>query len=140
MYFTYRTKQCNQALHDGGRYISATTHRDIVENSKNLKNGTSRGDIIQVLIAKLPVHRQASDGNELTNGTTDLTARLVLMMEFGELKYGFTARQQLVYKSGSLSDILTRSSQSSSRQREINLEKAFNAQSLDFDCIAGIEI
>lgn len=138
MYFMYYTEQCNQALHDGGRHVSARTHRDIVKTSEKFKNGVSREDIIQVLTATLPTHRQASDMEKLANETVNLAARLVLMMEFGELKYGFTGRQQLVWTSGSLSDFLTRSFQPSSRPKEVNLEKIFNAQNLDR--IAGIEI
>src|SRR5436305_6305842 len=35
-YSTYHKKQCSYALHDGGRHISARTHRDILEIAKDL--------------------------------------------------------------------------------------------------------
>ncbi|KAI9643501.1 hypothetical protein NHQ30_008120 [Ciborinia camelliae] len=138
MYLNYYTEQCNQALYDGGRHVSARTHRDIVETWEYFKNGVTREDTIQALIAKLPNHRQASDGDKLANGTTDLAARLVLMMEFGELKHGFTNRQHLVWASGSLSGFLAQSFQPPSTQKKVSLEKVFNAQNIDR--IAGIEI
>ncbi|KAF7933211.1 hypothetical protein EAE99_003096 [Botrytis elliptica] len=120
-----------------GAYL-ARTHRDIIETFEHFKSGVSREDIIQVLMATLPTHRQTTDGEKLANGTIDLAARLVLMMDFGELKYGFTGRQQLVWTSGSLSDFLIRSFKPPPGQDEVKLEKGFNAQNLER--IAGIEI
>ncbi|TEY69578.1 hypothetical protein BOTCAL_0112g00160 [Botryotinia calthae] len=106
LYFTYYTEQCNQALHDGGRHISARTHRDIVETSEHFKSGASRGDIIQILMAKLPTHRQTTDGEKLVNGTIDLAARLVLMMDFGEFM-STTASLDLWFSVGLSSPIVS---------------------------------
>lgn len=83
VYFDYYTEQCNQALHDGKRHVSARTHHDIVEMWEYFKDGVPREDIIRILTTKLPAHRQASDRVDLANGTIDLAAWLCLMMEGG---------------------------------------------------------
>jgi hypothetical protein len=44
-YLVYHRKQCSHALHDGGRHISARTHRDILEIAEVLEEGLSRETI-----------------------------------------------------------------------------------------------
>ncbi|KAH0565253.1 hypothetical protein GP486_001350 [Trichoglossum hirsutum] len=92
-YFHYYAEQSGAALHDGGRHSSVRTHRDIIEIAQHLRNGLTRDEIKQTLRTKLTT--SVPNENELLNGSIDLAASLVLMMEVGSLPYGFSGREQL---------------------------------------------
>src|SRR2546423_4145258 len=102
-YSTYHKKQCSYALHDGGRHISARTHRDILEIAKDLFKGLSKESTRRQLSSKLADPKPA---NELLDGSVDLTARLISMMDIGVFHYGFSGRKGLVWDQGSLKDFV----------------------------------
>src|SRR5947207_2320766 len=74
-YLAYHKNQCSHALHDGGRHISARTHRDILEITEGLDEGLLRENIRGRLSSKLADPKPANE-NELLDGSIDLTARL----------------------------------------------------------------
>jgi hypothetical protein len=137
-YFSYHKKQCSQALHDGGRHISARTHRDILEIAEDLEEGLSRDTIRGRLSLKLADPKPANE-NELLDSSINLTARLVSMMDIGVLQYGFSGRKELVWNQGSLKDFVNGYfNVPVVLGHDVKLEKMFNAPNLGR--IAGISI
>jgi hypothetical protein len=138
-YFAYYIEQCNLALHDGGRHIWARTHRHIVDIAQHLKNSLTRDEIKKILEHKLPIPKP-DNVKELLDSSIDLATRLLLMMEFGRLQYGFSGLKKLAWDNGSLEDRIKNHFQVSQRlgQESIKLEKIFNTRNLGR--IAGLEI
>ena len=137
-YFAYHKKQCSHALHDGGRHISARTHRDILEIAEDLVQGLSRESIRRRLNSKLADPKPANK-NELLDSSVDLTARLVSMMDIGVLRYGFSGRKGLVWKQGSLKDFVNGYfNVPVMLGQDVKLEKTFNGRNLGR--VAGINI
>ena len=137
-YRAYHKKQCGHALHDGGRHISARTHRDILEIAKDLEEGLSRETIRGRLSSKLADPKPGNE-TELLDSSVDLTARLVSMMDIGGLQYGFSGRRELVWNQGSLKDFVNGYfNVPVVLGQDVKLEKMFNARNLGR--IAGINI
>jgi hypothetical protein len=138
-YFSYYTEQCNDALHDGGRHVFVRTHKDIVQIAQYLKNSMNRNSIKKTLASKLPVPKPMNE-DELLDGSIDLVSRLLLMVEFGCLQYGFTGRRQLSWVEGSLGECTSKyfCAPQILGQESVRFEKVFNARNLGR--IAGIEI
>jgi hypothetical protein len=137
-YPAYHQKQCCCALHDGGRHISARTHRDILAIAEDLNQGLSKEDIKGRLSSKLADPKPTNE-NGLLEGSIDLTARLVSMMDIGELSYGFSGRRGLVWSQGSLKDLVhSYFNVPVVLGHDVKLEKMFNARNVGR--IAGIHI
>ena len=137
-YFTYYKTQGSHALHDGGRHISARTHREILEIAKNLEEGLSREVIRERLSSKLADPKPANE-NEMLDSSIDLAARLVSMMDIGVLQYGFSGRRELVWNHGSLQKFVNNYfNVPVVLGQDVKLEKIFNARNLGR--IAGINI
>lgn len=137
-YFAYHKRQCMVALHDGGRHISARTHRDILEIAEDLVQGLSKDSIRRRLSLKLADPKPANE-NELLDSSVNLTARLISMMEIGALQYGFCGRKGLVWNQGSLKDFVnSHFNVSVELGQDVKLEKTFNGRNLGR--VAGINI
>lgn len=138
-YFSYYTEQCSDALHDGGRHVSVRTHRDIVQITHHIKSSLDRNSIKQILSSELPVPKPANE-DEILDGSIDLVARLLFMVNFGCLQYGFTGRRQVSWTENSLRKCIKKYFDAPLMlgQDTIKLEKIFNARNLGR--IAGIEI
>jgi hypothetical protein len=139
-FFSYYIDQCADALHDGGRHVSIRTHRDIIEVAQHLKSGLTRDAIKKIIGSKLSIPKPTNE-DEVLDGSLDLVARLLLMIEFGSLQYGFTGRRQLVWDEKSLEESVGEYFSSTPRnlgQESVKLERIFNARNLGR--IAGIDI
>ena len=138
-YFSHYTVQCRDALHDGGRHVSVRTHRDIIEIAQHLKNSTTRDSVKEMLRSKIP-HPKPANENELLDGSINLVARLLLMVEFGCLRYGFTGGRQIVWTANTLRECLAKyfAAPQLLEHERVRLEKIFNARNLER--IAGIRI
>jgi hypothetical protein len=164
-YFEYYHEQCSLALHDAGRHIWVRTHRHIIDVAKHLKDQLTRDEVKEILRPNLPVRLVPKPGidDELLDSSINLAARLLLMMEFGNLQFGFSGLTGLVWKNDkSLEDCIKEHFQvsrsliqerrdgsfedffkdhflvSRSGQESISLERKFNARNLGR--IAGIQI
>jgi len=139
VYFSYYTGQCNDSLHDGGRHVSVRTHRDVINIAQDLKSSQTRADIKRTIASKLRTPRPANE-DEILDGSIDLVLRLLLMVEFGQLQYGFTGRKQLVWVTKPLEQFVRGyfNTPQALGQETVKLEKIFNARNLGR--IAGIEI
>ncbi|KAI9855742.1 MAG: hypothetical protein M1813_009632 [Trichoglossum hirsutum] len=137
-YFHYYAEQSGAALHDGGRHTSVRTHRDIIEIAQHLRNGLTRDEIKQILRAKLTASVPNED--ELLNGSIDLAASLILMMEVGSLLYGFSGREQLVWTEKSLKECVQErlSCHPALGSESVKLEKMFTARNVNR--IGGMKI
>ena len=135
LYFDYYTDQCGLAMHDGGRHISARTHQSIIDIVQHLKEPLSREALRQLLPMPNPPNE-----TEKRDGSIDLAARLLLMIDFGSLRYGFSGRKQLVWDRSSLKEFVHDhfSVPLTLSHGHVKLEKTFNARNLGQ--IAGIEI
>lgn len=134
-YFKYYIYQCGLALYDYGNHISARTHEDIIRVAQHLKEPLRR-DEIQALLPR------PSPPNEIEklDGSINLAARLLLMIDFGSQQYGFSGRKPLIWDDNSLEGfVIDYFSQTPALGHErVKLEKMFNARNLGR--IAGIEI
>lgn len=137
-YFRYYTDQSAQALCDQGRHATARTHQDIVDVAEWVHQDMDRAEILHYLHEHL-VNRKASPDKKAIEGTVNLTARLVLMIEVGRLGYSFTGGTTVDWKVGSLKECIERHFEApSTSNANLKLEKLFNAQNLIL--IAGLEV
>ncbi|KAG4431413.1 hypothetical protein IFR05_013105 [Cadophora sp. M221] len=138
-YFRHYSEQCSDALYDGGRHVSIRTHRDIIEIAQNIKAGQERSAIKNCLSPKLSQPKPTNE-EEVLNGSIDLVARLLLMMDFGDLQYGFTGRRQLLWTNGTMEECLKERFEDPKKlgSESVKLERIFNAGNLGR--ISGIEI
>ncbi|KAF1963722.1 hypothetical protein CC80DRAFT_487052 [Byssothecium circinans] len=137
-YWNIYTKECENALHDGGRHTAVRTHRDTLDIVKLLKDDMPRDEIRRSLRSKLSKTYQNED--ELLGSSIDLAARLLLMVDFGNLPYGFSGRRQLHWDQGCLRDYLEsyfRTPPALGHER-VRIERVFNARNLGR--MAGVEI
>ncbi|KAF2193018.1 hypothetical protein K469DRAFT_745423 [Zopfia rhizophila CBS 207.26] len=141
-YFSYYTQQCIQALHHRGRYISARTHKDIIDIARDLEESRNKDDIKQLLRSKLTTPKSADEEEVLLEGSINLATRLLVMMDFGDLPLGFCGRPQLGWHDGSLclKDVVHGyfNQPQALGHENIKLDKIFTARNLGR--IAGIEI
>ncbi|KAI1078779.1 hypothetical protein F5B20DRAFT_591095 [Whalleya microplaca] len=121
-FWTYYSKKCTQALHNGGRHVTARTHRDIVDS----------------LRSKLTTPHDNED--ELLENSIDLAASLLLMCDCGSWSHGFSGGIEIQWKRESLREFLTEyfGEPPVLDHDRIKLDKTFTAR--NFDRIAGIEI
>jgi len=137
-YWNFYTKECANALHDGGRHTVVRTHRDILDIVKLLKDDTPHDEIRKSLRSKLSRIHQNED--ELLGNSIGLAARLLSMIDFGNVQYGFSGRRQLHWDQGGLRDYLESYfciSPALGHER-VKLERIFTAWNLSR--IAGVEI
>lgn len=137
-YWKFHHRECERALDDGGRHILARTHQDVLDVVAALKQGKLRKDIQQDLRTKLTkIH---NNENQLIDRCIDLSASLWLMMDFGNIQYGFSGRRQLQWKEDSLVSCVASSFNSIPLlgSKGVKLQRLFNARNLDQ--VAGVEI
>jgi hypothetical protein len=137
-YWNFYTKECENALHDGGRHTVVRTHRDILDIVKLLKNDSPRDGIRESLRSKLSKTYQNED--ELLGSSIDLAARLLSMIDFGDLPYGFSGRRQLHWDQGDVRECLESyfCTPPTLGHERVKLERIFNARNLVR--IAGVEL
>lgn len=98
-FFKYYTSECRFALHDDARHISVRTNEDIIGLAKCIVNGKSRQELFTALqIADNGQENQA----ERLNSSTNLTARLMSMVDIGSIDFGIAGRTHLSWENGSL--------------------------------------
>jgi hypothetical protein len=136
-YFSYYIEQCKIARHDGGRHLSAKSHQDIIEIAAKIRSQVNRQDI-ESWLWSLPVPETKTQ--EQINGSIDLTVRLLSMINVGELHYGFSGQERLLWSRSSLEHCIRAYFEEPQvlDKEHVKLEKIFNARNLGR--IAGIEI
>ena len=138
-YFSYYTEQCNLALYDGERHISAKSHQDIIEIAAQIRSHVNRKDIMLWLSSKLPSPKFENE-EERINGSIDLAVRLLCMINVGELQFGFSGQGGLMWSENSLQHWIKSYFHAPRvlNKEHVKLEKIFSA--LNLGRIAGIEI
>ncbi|KAH6642297.1 hypothetical protein C7974DRAFT_302775 [Boeremia exigua] len=138
VYWKFYHKECERALHDGGRHVLARTHQDLVDIATLIHEQQSREHIRQKLRQKLT--RTHDNEDELVNRAIDLTATLLLMVDCTNVEYGFSGNQQLEWKTDSLTQCLETyfGTKPELGHEGVKLPRIFNVGNLDR--IAGIEI
>lgn len=139
-YFVYYTKQCIQALHDRGRHVSVRTHQDILDIIYHLEDLSTKDAIKTILKPKLTAPKSEKEAETLLEGSINLAARLLLMMDIGVHPLGFSGRRELNWSEGSLKDFVHKHFEQPQvlRHENIKLEKIFTARNLDR--MTGIKI
>lgn len=119
--------------------MSVRTHRDIIQIAQHLKGSLERDAIKQILGSKPPAPKPANE-DELLDGSIDLVGRLLLMVEFGRLQYGFDGREKVEWTANSLKECVGKHFYAPRvlGQDSVKLEKIFDARNLGR--ITGIEI
>ena len=137
-YWKFYHRECERALHDGGRHVLARTHQDLLDVVTALERGESRENIQMDLRKKLTKTHDNED--ELVDRSIDLAAGLWLMVDFGNTQYGFCGRRQLQWSGQSFKDCLASGFDSTPwlGHKGVKLQRVFNAMNLDR--IAGVEI
>ena len=97
-FWTYYSKECARALHNGGRHVALRTHRDVSDCARKLKGGMLRNDVKTELQANLSTLHANED--EMLDNAIDLAASLLLMMSFSGSVYGFSGRGHLRWDHG----------------------------------------
>jgi len=136
-YFGYYGDQCRQFLANRGRHTSARSHEDIVEVAKLITQRKPRGDILEVLKTSYFTKNRSADEQSL-NGTINLTARLVSMVEIGKLQHSFSGQTNLNWGAGTLTQSIRDHFKAPELDEHVKLEKLFIAR--NFERIAGLKI
>ena len=138
-YLEYYSEQCKLALHDRGKHISVRKHQDIIDIVRLLRDSHTR-ESIKREIRSLSIVQDTVDENEVLDGSIDLVARLLVMIEIGSLQYGVSCQKRLIWKAGSLQDFIAAQFEPSRLlgKETVKLEKTFNACNLER--IAGMQI
>jgi hypothetical protein len=137
-YWQYYQKECERALHDGGRHVLARTHQDLVDIVLLLQDGQTRDSIHETL--RLKLNKKHDNEEELVSRAIDLAASLLLMIDCTNIEYGFNGSRQLEWTQGSIQHCVS----THFRQRPtlghegVKLPRMFNARALE--SIAGIQI
>jgi hypothetical protein len=134
-YFAYYTRQSVQWNH-----ASARTHQDVIDTARLLEQLASRGSIKDVLKANSGSLKPAEDDDEPHEGSINLTARLLLMLDIGVLQNAFSGRTPLIWKDESLKDFVHEyfSDPPVLDCTGVKFEKVFTAYNLER--IGGMEI
>jgi hypothetical protein len=104
-YWFYYSEECSHALHDAGRHISARTHRNILNIAHQFKGPILREDLRWSLKPALS-NPSSCNEDEVLDSSIDLAARLLLMLDFGNLQYGFSGHSQLDWNKGTFKDFI----------------------------------
>ncbi|KAF2114843.1 hypothetical protein BDV96DRAFT_600015 [Lophiotrema nucula] len=140
-YFDYYKQECDDALHDQGRHVSLRTHEEIAWLAGHLQEHRTGVDLNPVLRSKLTQQRTQDEEDDMIEGSLHLTARLLVMMDIGTLRQGFSGRKSLLWQTDkSLRQCVHDyfGSPSLSGYDNLKLETGFTARNLER--IAGIEI
>jgi hypothetical protein len=105
-YFEYYFNQCEQASHSDGKYISARSHQDIIEISQKLEELRTEEEIKQHLRLKLTKQWSPEEEEVMLQGSVNLAARLLTMMDIGKPHLAFSGRSVLEWDKGSLKDFV----------------------------------
>lgn len=137
-YWAYYSRECINALHDGGRHVATRTHADITACAAKLRSGMVREDIKASLRSKLSTHHENEE--EMLDNSIDLTASLLLMANFGSYSYAFSGQNRVFWNQGSLRDFVQKYFEPERKlaNETVKLEKLFKASNLDR--IAGLQI
>ncbi|KAJ4141787.1 hypothetical protein NW768_001005 [Fusarium equiseti] len=130
-YFKYYVQQCELiALHGGGNHASIETHQDIMTIAQLAKAQQTPDDIRQQVGIQ-------DDGHD---HSIDLAARLLTMVEIGNLSYAFSGSRKVEWLGGSLEALLNQTFQPTPvlSPKNVKLDRIFNAFNLG--AIAGIDI
>lgn len=101
LFFQYYTRQCCQALHDNAQHISAKYHKDIFSIAQKLKDSVPKHSIRQQLVTQHD-EPKPDDIENLCESSIHLTARALLMIDIGELQYGFSGRKRILWEQGTV--------------------------------------
>lgn len=129
-YWAFFVEECRRALDDGGSHNLARTHQDLIDTVGSLKSGHLQHETQEILRKKLTkIH---DNELQLIDNTIYLSASLLLMIDFGQIEYGFSGRRKLEWTSGTLQACVSLGFDRtpSLEHKGIKLERAFNAQSL----------
>lgn len=140
-YFRFYTHQCRIAV-QACPCLGTRTHRDVLNVAKKITTDEPR----EKLENELSLVSEGSEGIderervEQAAASIDLVARLMLMIEVGELKNTFSGRQSLVWTKGTIKGFVhdlfeTQSSQSLERGK---FGRLFTARNLAL--IAGFRV
>jgi len=136
-YFKYYGRQCSLiALFESGQHVSVKTYQDIVTVLHYLRLPWTKEEIQLAMIQK---DEEVKDPDRL-NMSINLAARLLLMVEFGNLPYAFSGRRQLQWSHGTMRGFLEEHfcTKPVLGHEHVKFEKNFIARK--FARVAGIEI
>lgn len=101
-YFAYYTRECNEAMIDEGKYLTARTHQDMLRIAHLLEDEPTKDNVRQKIRQTLTQQRPPEDENRMLDGSIKLAARLLAMVNIGSLPSEVSGRLFLPWNEGSL--------------------------------------
>ncbi|KAJ4333706.1 hypothetical protein N0V95_009358 [Ascochyta clinopodiicola] len=137
-YWVFYSEECDRALQDDGRYVLARTVQDVLDAVVSLKADHFRENTRNVLRDKFT--KAHPNELELIDRSIDLSATLLLMMDFGSARHVFSGRRRLNWVDGTLRDCVASAFDSTPTldHKGIKLQRTFSAQSLVQ--LAGVQL
>ncbi|KAI1085333.1 hypothetical protein F5B20DRAFT_521903 [Whalleya microplaca] len=135
-YMDYYTHQwTTMVIHADGRYVTVRTYENIAEIVHLLLQGDTRESIMKYLRQKDPGHTEDACGNSI-----NLAARLLLMLNIGDVKHQVGPRRFLAWEEDSLKDLVKEQFSESQvlDTHNVRLSKSFNAWAINV--IGGLRI
>ena len=132
-FFAYYEGQCRAALTEGGRYVMARTHRDILSLIHSFEEHTSREVIKENLRGKLQTPGRPNE-EEIVDGAIDLAARLYLMVNVAAEARNTFGQTRLQWTAGSLKQCVQTHFEEPQILSDVGLRLApiFTAANLDY--------
>jgi hypothetical protein len=84
-YFSHYSRECDAALVDQGKRISARTHNDLLRVAHLLEDGQSEDELQDLLRQDLTQQRTSAEAERMLYGSIRLASRVLLMLSIGPL-------------------------------------------------------
>jgi hypothetical protein len=130
-------EQLSVSLNDPN-HTTIKTHQDVIDIAYQIRNTTPKGDIIASL--RRPSSPGAPIDDRIVVNSIDLVAKLMLMIEVGDLPFGFSGHHRLKWQSGGLKQSVQKhfSAALPALNDHVKLDKLCKAR--NFERIAGLKI
>lgn len=101
-YFAYYHRQCSMALFDEGRQVCVRNHEDVLRITSLLTAGHTRSYVKSKISEGLTQPRTEEEVTRMLDGSVNLAARLLAMIDVGSLPSEISSRRALPWSDESL--------------------------------------
>lgn len=101
-YFSYYSRECDAALVDQGKRISARNHKDLLKVAHLLEDGKSEEELQNLLRQDLTQQRPLAEADRMLYGSIRLASRVLLMLSIGPLPSEVHRGGSVEWNAGSL--------------------------------------
>jgi hypothetical protein len=139
-YFLYYAQECAQALQERGRFVSVRQHGDVITIVQRIEELQNKEEIIKASRPRMTKQRSPEETDRMVDGSVNLAARLLGMMDVGALPNAYSGRKPLQWSTGSLKECVKSYFDVAPRCHHdgMKLDKSFTAYNLRR--ISGLEV